>query len=162
MNKPQVFTVLDFVTFGLLAVFASVADIGTLLSDAPLQAKALMTVVCVAFAAIYGVVLFMRKKTIDSCDFITSNGWGVRNHSKTKITKEDVEAEIQKAKELWSAAISWDDGAEEQLRKNYMIVFEDGVGLADGFTVAGDHSQHGHCRDAYGWDDDSFLDGDGD
>jgi hypothetical protein len=137
MNKPQVFTLLDFVTFGMLAVIAIVADVATWMSDAQFQAKALMTTVCVAFAAIYAVVLFMRKKTIDSCDFITDGGWGVRNHSKTKVTKEEVEAEIQKAKDLWAAVIHWDDAVDAALKKNYMVVFEDGVGEADGRKIAG-------------------------
>ncbi|MCK9567354.1 hypothetical protein M0R72_00205 [Candidatus Pacearchaeota archaeon] len=139
MNKPQVFTLLDFVTFGMLAVIAIVADVATWMSDTQFQAKALMTTVCVAFAAIYAVVLFMRKKTIDSCDFITDGGWGVRNHSTTHITKEEIEVEIQRAKDLWAPVIHWDDAVDAVLKKNYMIVFEDGVGTdpCTGKRIAG-------------------------
>ena len=139
MNKPKVFTLLDFVTFGLLAVIAIVADVAVLASDAQFQAKALMTTVCVAFAAIYAIILIMRKKTIDSCDFITECGWGVRNNSRIKITKEEVDLEIQKAKDLWKAAISWDAGVDAVMNKNWMIVFEDNVGTnpCTGRRVAG-------------------------
>jgi len=129
MNKPKVFNLLDFVTFGMLAVIAIVADIAVLAGDAPLQAKALMTVVSLAFAAVYAVILIMRKKTIDSCAFLTDYGWGVRNNSKAVITKEEFDADFQKAKDLWASAIAWSDAVDAALKNNYLVVFENGVGV---------------------------------
>lgn len=139
MNKPKVFTLLDFVTFGLLTVAAIVADIVTWISDAPFEAKAMMTVVSLCFGLIYVVIVVTRKITISSCDFFTECGWGVKNNSSIKITKEEVDLEILKAKSLWKDCISWDEKVDDVMNKNYYIVFEDNVGIdpCNGQRVAG-------------------------
>jgi hypothetical protein len=141
MNKPQVFTLLDFFTFGLLALVALVAAIAVLASGVPLEAKALMTVVCLVFSGIYVFLLVMRKKSIDSCAFFTENGWGVRNNSSAVITKEAVDSEIQLTIDLWKQVLRWDDAVDAALKANYMIVFQDGIyvepttGFKDSGTV---------------------------
>jgi hypothetical protein len=143
MNNPKVFTWLDFVTFGLLSIIPIILTIVTWMSAVSFEAKALMAVVSLAFTAIYAIILIMRKKTISSCAFITEGGWGVRNNSGAKITKEEVEAEIQAVKDLWKKAISWDSGVDSIMNKNWMIVFKNGVGanpctggLVNGVTLA--------------------------
>jgi hypothetical protein len=143
MNNPKVFTWLDFVTFGLLSIIPIILTIVTWMSGVSFEAKALMAVVSLAFTAIYAIILIMRQKTISSCVFITEGGWGVRNNSGAKITKEEVEAEIQAVKDLWKKAISWDSGVDSIMNKNWMIVFENGVGtnpctggLVNGITLA--------------------------
>jgi hypothetical protein len=140
MNQPKIFTLLDFITFGLLSILAIAADIATWTSsDAPFEAKALMTAVSLAFAGIYIIIVWMRKSSIDYCDFITDGGWGVRNNSRAKITKEDVNFQIQKTKDMWNKALTWEPGIDAILNKNYMIVFEDNVGTdpCTGQRVAG-------------------------
>jgi hypothetical protein len=125
--KPQVFTLLDFVTIGIMSIVAGGADIASWMSDVPFPAKILMTVVSLIFFGIYISILIARKISINSCDFFTEDGFGIINNSKSIITKGDIDNEIQRTKNLWAPIISWAT-VHEVLDKPYLIVFEDGVG----------------------------------
>ena len=140
MNKPKVFNWLDFLTFGMLSVVAIALTVLVWLSDTQLQAKALTTVVALTFAAIYVVILVMRKKGIDSADFYTFNGWAVVNQSSnTSILPDVVNAEIQRTIDLWKKAIEWDSNCDDAINKHYKLVFKDGIlqENSDGFKVTG-------------------------
>jgi hypothetical protein len=125
--KPIIFTLLDFATIGFLAIVTLVASIVTLISDVSLEGKILMSVVCSIFSLIYAGVLIGRKRAIDSCEFFTNDGCGVINNSSNKITKEDVDNEIQRTKNLWAPIVSW-AVVNDIFTKKYLIVFEDLVG----------------------------------
>lgn len=127
MNKPIIFTLLDFATIGILAIATLIATIVTLVSGVSLEGKILMATVCGIFSLIYAGVLIGRKRAIDSCEFFTEDGCGVINNSRSKITKEDVNNEIQRTKNLWAPIVSW-AVVNAVFTKKYLIIFEDLVG----------------------------------
>jgi len=140
MNKPKIFNWLDFFTFGMLSIVALALTVVVWLSDTQLQAKALTTVVGLVFATIYAVILVMRKKSIDSADFYTFNGWAVVNKSSnTSIHPDLVNAEIQRTIDLWKKVIEWDANCDAAINKHYKVIFKDGIlqESSDGFKITG-------------------------
>lgn len=128
--KQTVFMWLDFLTFGMFAIIPIIATVATIASGAPLQFNALMSVVSLTFAAIYVYILYMRCKNINSVQFFTDKGWGVRNISSVTVTKEAVDSDIAKAIENWKEKIVWDSEIDKALEQAYLLIFQDGI-IAD-------------------------------
>jgi len=128
MNKPKIFNWLDFFTFGMLSLAALALTVFVWFSQVQFQAKALTTVVALTFSSIYVAILIMRKKSIDSADFYTFNGWAILNQSSnTNIHPDMINAEIERTINLWKKVIEWNNDCDAAIAKNYKVIFKDGI-----------------------------------
>lgn len=113
--RPKLFTLIDTLTFGGLAlaalVLALIASFNGLNDHVPLRGWVILWVTVTLFWAIYARYLQLRHRALKKIKYITKHGLIMMDDGGKMPSREEVEAETERTLAAWQAP--WEDRAKK-------------------------------------------------